>query len=103
MKRYGRWDVSVSCEETPDNNLYEVTFADRKTGNAAARVHARVYTNFGVAGQEATVDRIDPGALEDVADAELLRIAEIEVNSVPGLPEYVFLPGSDTDSDDTER
>ena len=94
MKRYGEWDVSVACDEQPDLNFYGVDFTSRKTGEAVACVHARVYTNFGVNAKEARAERLKPEALKDTPDAELLRIAEIEINARPGLREYVPLPGA---------
>lgn len=89
MKRHGHWDVIVANDEQPDYNYYTVDFTDHRSGNHVAQVFARVYTNFGVAAKEIRVERLQPDVLKDVSDADLIQIAEIEVNEQPGLPLYV--------------
>jgi hypothetical protein len=92
MKRHGKWNVDIERDEQPDYNFYHVTFYDRPSVDAAARVHARVYTNFGESAKEVHVERLKPDALQNIDDSELVEIAEIEVNCLPEFQEYVLFP-----------
>ncbi|MCW3058852.1 MAG: hypothetical protein JWQ02_673 [Capsulimonas sp.] len=94
MKRHDQWNVTVDMEEQPDYNFYTVDFQGHKSGEDVARVTARIYTNFDIKVNNVQVERLDEDALKDTPDSRLIEIAEIEINSVPGLGRYVEIPGS---------
>jgi hypothetical protein len=93
MVKQGKWAAAAAREEKPDHNRYTVEINAHGNHEAAARVIVDIYTlTFAVTQVE--IERLQPDALKDTQDAELLKLAEIAVNQMPGLPMYVLLPGA---------
>ena len=93
MAHVGKWVASVTREEVPDHNRYIVDITAHGNDDPAARVTADIYTPT-TAVTDVQLQRLQTDAVKDVPDAELLKLAEIAVNELPGLPMYVLFPGA---------
>ena len=93
MAHSGKWEASAAREEVPDHNRYTVDIVPHGKEEAVARVTADIYTPT-TALTNVSLERLQPDAVKDVPDAELLKLAEIAVNERPGLPMYVLFPGA---------
>lgn len=95
MAHVGKWKTSIEREEDPNYNHYSVDILEHGRDNPVANVKAKIYTPT-VALIDARLERLQPDETKDVPDSEFLKMAEIAVNEMAGLPMYVVFPGAAT-------
>ena len=93
MKKYQGLSAETSLQEEPGKNHYVVKFGDHPQEDPAAVVDVYVDTlTYQVT--KAYVGTIYPEQLRGVSEEALLKAAEIEINTLPGLPMYTLIPGA---------
>lgn len=93
MAHVGKWATSIAREEDPNYNHYTVNILEHGHHNPVARVKAEIYT-LTIALTNVQLERLQPDEIKDVPDSEFLKLAEIAVNEMAGLPMYVVFPGA---------
>lgn len=88
MNRYQGLDATTTLHEEPDQNHYVVTFGKRDDPACAVDVFVETQT-YTAKRSDLAVYREDD--LRGMSRTDLLKAAEIEINTIPGLPLYVII------------
>ena len=88
MNKYQGLEAAATLYEKPDQNHYVVTFGKPDDPACVADVFVETQT-YTAKRSDVTVYREDE--LRGMSRTDLLKAAEIEINSMPGLPLYVII------------